>query len=68
MPMRSELPVPAMRLFDRDSEAEAVWSWLVETVNDRNFIAVVCVCAIGLLATFCLIHYFPDLGAIIEPA
>ena len=68
MPMRSDLPVPAMRLFDRDSEAEAGRSWFVETMNDSNFIAVLGFCVIGLLATLCLMYFFPELGAIVEPA
>jgi tetrahydromethanopterin S-methyltransferase subunit E len=56
-----------MRLLDQDSEAEAVWSWFVATMNDRSFIAIFCFCVIGLLATICLIHHFPNLSAIVEP-
>lgn len=55
-----------MHPFDCGSAARALWSWLRDAVDDTNFIVVLGLCTIGLLATVIFIHYFPNFGEMAE--
>ena len=65
MPMRSNLAMPAER---RDYGATAEQSggdWFATTSAMTEFVPAAGFCALGLCVTFCLIHFFPNFGAIV---
>jgi hypothetical protein len=67
MPMRAELPIASARMSNDPSVAERLWSWIVATVKNPEFLMVAVFCAVGLWLTFYFMHHFPDYGAMTEP-
>lgn len=64
MPMRGELQIAMDRPGDRLRRLNEVWSWIVATIKNPEFLMIVLFCAVGLWLTFYLIRFCPDFGAI----
>jgi hypothetical protein len=57
--MKRELKTSGMHSSGRQL-AEVAWRWFVNTIQDPALVAVIAFCAIGLLATLCLVVRFPE--------
>jgi hypothetical protein len=55
MPMRSEIVIPARLHWE-----QTAWDRLVATLMNRDLLAVIGFCTLGLLLTMCFLHSSAD--------
>jgi hypothetical protein len=62
MPMRGELPMPAMTLGNETSVVRATSSWFAAAISNPDAIVIIGFCAIGLLVAAALAYSLPNPG------
>jgi hypothetical protein len=63
--MRAELPIAGTRMRNHASAADKTWSWIVEPIQNPEFVMVALFCTVGLWLTFYIMHLVPDFGQIL---
>jgi hypothetical protein len=65
MPMRDELPCTGLGSCHRAAGGGKLYAWIVTYIARPEFEAIICFCALGLLLSAAVIHFFPDFGVLL---